>query len=87
MGSVFGDLQLALSLIAFIFLFKWSVSFTDSVLLGGLLALAVAYLTFFSHFEMLILVLLFFFGAPLFSGIIAGLTTPLYANSYVYSSF
>lgn len=77
MSSTFADLQMALSLIAFLFLFKWSVKFTDSVLLGGLLALAIAYLTFFSHFEMLIIVLLFFFGAPFFAGIFAGLQAQL----------
>jgi len=69
---LWNDLKLVLTLIFFMYLLKWSSDITGSKMLGIILAAIVAYLTFFSHFEILILVLIFFFGYPFFEKIAEG---------------
>lgn len=67
MPDLWMDLKLAFTIIAFIFLVKWSADILDNKPLGIILAAVIAYLTFFSHYELLILVVVFFFGYPLFA--------------------
>jgi hypothetical protein len=72
MGDLWSDLKLVLTLIFFIYLLKWSSDFTGSKAIGVILAAAVAYLTFFQHFEILVFILVFFFGYPFFSKVAEG---------------
>lgn len=72
MTALWADIKLVLTLIFFIYLLKWTSDITGSKMLGIILAAIVAYLTFFSHFEILIFVLIFFFGYPFFEKIAEG---------------
>ena len=69
MADLWSDIKLALVLISFVFLLKWTSDITGSKKVGIIFALVIAYLTFYSHFEILIFVLLFFFGYPFFGEI------------------
>ena len=62
MGDLWSDLKLVLILVFFLYLLKWSNEFTGSKKLGLIIAVVIAYLTFYSHFEILIWVLILFFG-------------------------
>ena len=73
LGSLFEDVKLALIIITFIFLVGWTSDKAGSKTLGIVLAAIIAYLTFYTHFEILIIVLLLFFGYPFFEQIVAGL--------------
>ncbi len=66
MPALWNDLRLALTIIAFIFLVKWSTGVIDNKPLGIIIAAVIAYLTIFSHYELLILAVIFFFGYPVF---------------------
>jgi chromate transport protein ChrA len=67
MHDLWSDVKLAMIIISFIFLMKWTTEITESKKLGIILAAIIAYLTFYSHFEILIFVLIFFFAYPFFS--------------------
>lgn len=67
MRDLWSDIKLALVLISFVFLLKWTSEITNSKKIGIIFAFIIAYLTFYSHFEILIFVLLFFFGYPFFA--------------------
>ena len=66
MGELWSDLKLALGIMFFIYTITWLSGMTGSKKLGILIAAVVAYLTFFSHFELLIVVLILFFCFPVF---------------------
>ncbi len=68
MSALWSDLRLAFTIIAFIFLLKWSTDILDNKPLGVILAAVIAYLTFFSHYELLIIAVILFFGYPVFKG-------------------
>jgi len=68
-ADMWSDLRLALTIIAFIFLVKWSSDVLDNKFLGIIIAAIIAYLTFFQHYELLILGVILFFGYPIFQGI------------------
>ncbi|MFW5902653.1 MAG: hypothetical protein ACOCTT_02075 [archaeon] len=68
-ADMWGDLRLALTIIAFIFLVKWSADVLDNNLLGVIVAAIIAYLTFFRHYELLVIGIILFFGYPIFAGI------------------
>ncbi len=68
MPDLWSDLRLAFTIIAFIFLVKWSMDTLKHKTLGVILAAVIAYLTFYRHFILLVLVVVFFFGYPLFEG-------------------
>lgn len=72
MGDLWTDIKLVLTIIFFIYLLKWTTDFTGSKMIGIILAAVVAYLTFFQHFEILVFVLIFFFGYPFFGKISEG---------------
>lgn len=72
MGLLWADIRLALMLIIFIYLLKWTVDFTKSKALGVIIAAVIAYLTFYQHFEILVFVVIFFFGYPFFEKIAEG---------------
>lgn len=72
MAELWADIKLVLTLIFFLYLLKWTSDITGSKMLGIILAAVVAYLTFFSHFEILVLVLIFFFGYPFFEKLAEG---------------
>ena len=72
MGMLWADLRLALMLIIFIYLLKWTVDFTKSKAVGLILAAVISYLTFYQHFEILVFVLIFFFGYPFFEKVAEG---------------
>jgi len=69
MADMWSDLRLALTIIAFIFLVKWSSDILDNKLLGIIVAAIIAYLTFFRHYQLLIIGIILFFGYPIFAGI------------------
>jgi len=66
MADLWTDLRLAFTLIFFVYLVKWGADLTKSKALGVLLAAVVGYLTFYSHPELVIVILVFFFGYPFF---------------------
>lgn len=68
MPDLWTDLKLAFTIIAFIFLVKWSTDKLEHKTLGVMLAAVIAYLTFYSHFILLVIVIIFFFGYPIFEG-------------------
>ena len=72
MSDLWNDLRLVLTIIFFIYLLKWSTDFTGSKKIGLILAAVVGYLTFFKHLEILIFVLIFFFGFPFFGKMAEG---------------
>jgi chromate transport protein ChrA len=72
MAGVWADLQLVFIIIFFIFLLKWTTDQVNSKVIGFILAVVIAYLTFYTHIEILILVLIFFFGFPFFSKVAEG---------------
>ena len=69
MMDMWSDLKLALTLILFIYLVNYLSNITSSKKIGIILAAIVAYLTFFSHWEMLVIILVIFFGYPFFTGL------------------
>ncbi len=68
-ADMWSDLRLALTIIAFLFLVKWSSDVLDNKLLGIIIGSVIAYLTFFQHYELLIIGVILFFGYPIFQGI------------------
>ena len=71
-GDLWGDLTVMLMILFFIYLLKWTTDFTGSKKIGLILAVVIGYLTFFRHIEILIFVLIFFFGYPFFGKIVEG---------------
>ena len=69
MADMWTDLKLALTLILFIYLVNWLSDLSKSKKIGIILAAIIAYLTFFTHFEMLIIIMVIFFAYPFFIGI------------------
>jgi hypothetical protein len=65
-GDFWNDIKLALALLFFIYAVVWLTELTRSPKLGILIAAIVAYLTFFKYWEIVIFVLIFFFGYPFF---------------------
>ena len=72
MGLLWADVRLALIIIVFMYLLQWTVNFTKSKSIGLILAAAIAYLTFYQHYEILLFVLIFFFGYPFFEKLAEG---------------
>ena len=66
MGELWTDLRLAFTLIILIYLIQWAVSGTGSRTVGIIIALVIVYLTVYQHFEVLIIVVVFFFGYAFF---------------------
>jgi ABC-type arginine/histidine transport system permease subunit len=66
MGDLWSDLRLAMAILFFLFLVVWLSDMMGSKKIGFVVGIVVAYLTFFSHIEILIFVLLFFFGYGVF---------------------
>lgn len=72
MGLLWTDIRLALMIIVFIYLLQWTVDFTKSKAVGLILASVIAYLTFYQHYEILVFILIFFFGYPFFEKLAEG---------------
>lgn len=68
MADLWTDLRLALTIIAFLYLVKWGTDMMKNKVLGVIIAIIIAYLTIFNHFELLILAMVLFFGYPVFVG-------------------
>ena len=62
--DILNDLKLAFILILFIIFVKWVIDKTGSKVLAIVVAVIFAYLTFYSHYELLIIAILFFFILP-----------------------
>ena len=62
MGDLWTDIQLASILFVFVYLTQWAISMTGSRRVGVLLAIVVVYLTIYQHIEILVLVMVLFFG-------------------------
>ncbi len=62
MGDVWSDLQLAFTIIIFIYLVSWASDLTKSKKIGVILALIIAYLTIYQHPWLLFITVLLFFG-------------------------
>lgn len=62
MGDLWTDIQLAAVLFVFVYLVQWAISMTGSRRVGILLAIILVYLTIYQHVEVLILVMILFFG-------------------------
>lgn len=70
--AFWADIRIALTLIIFIYLVKWMEDLTKSKALAIILGAAIAYFTFFKHFEILIFIVIFFFGYPFFEAFSKG---------------
>jgi len=68
-GDLWTDLRLVFTVIFFIYLVKWGVDLTKSKTLGIVLASIVSYFTFYSHFELVAIIVVLFFGYPFFSAL------------------
>lgn len=66
------DLKLALMLMVFVYVVQWMTGITGSKKVGIVIAAVVAYLTIFSHFEILLFVILFFFAYPFWDRMVEG---------------
>ena len=66
MGDLWTDLQLASILFVFVYLTQWAIGMTGSRRVGILLAIVLVYLTIYQHFEVLVLVMIIFFGYAFF---------------------
>jgi len=62
MGDIWTDIQLAAILFVFVYLTQWAISMTGSRRVGVLLAIVLVYLTIYQHIEVLVLVMVLFFG-------------------------
>ena len=69
MADMWSDLKIAMTLILFVYLVTYLTGLTGSKKLGIIMAVIVAYLTFFSHWEMLVIILFIFFAFPFFTGL------------------
>ncbi len=72
--TLWNDLRIVFTIIFFLFLMKWSSEFTGSKAIGVILAAIISYLTFYKHFELLIIILILFFAYPFFSAVAEGLS-------------
>lgn len=66
MGDLWSDLQLALMILFFLYMVTWLSEMMGSKKLGFVISVVVAYLTFYSHVEILAFILIFFFGYSIF---------------------
>ena len=64
MGAFWADIQIALTLILFVYLVVWMSKLTESKTLGIIIGAAIAYFSFYQHFVLLVFLVLFFFGYP-----------------------
>ncbi|RLG21834.1 hypothetical protein DRN74_00185 [Candidatus Micrarchaeota archaeon] len=72
MGGLWSDIGIAITIILFVYLVKWASDLTKSKTLGIIIGAAIAYFTFYQHFEVLLFVLLFFFGYPFWESLTKG---------------
>ena len=72
MGGFWEDIRIALTLILFVYLVNWMSNLTNSKTIGIILGSAIAYFSFYQHFELLILLVLFFFGYPFWETLAIG---------------
>ena len=68
--DIWADLKLAFIIILFIIFIKWVIDKTGSKVLAIIIAVIFAYLTFYSHYELLIIAMLFFFIWPALQSLI-----------------
>ena len=66
MGELWTDLQLATVLFIFVYLVQWAIGTTGSRKIGIVLAIVIVWLTVYQHCEILIIVIVFFFGYAFF---------------------
>jgi len=66
MGDLWTDITLAAVLFVFIYLVQWAISMTGSRRVGILLAIVLVYLTIYQHIEVLVIVMVLFFGYAFF---------------------
>ncbi|MBI1973869.1 hypothetical protein HYS54_03565 [Candidatus Micrarchaeota archaeon] len=66
MADLWSDVRLALTLIVFLYLAKWTIDIGGGKKTGIIIAAVIAFLTFYSHWELLALVVVFFFAYPFF---------------------
>jgi hypothetical protein len=66
MGDLWSDLRIALTLFILVYLVQWAVAGTGSRKIGFALAIIIVFLTVWQHFEILIIVVMFFFGYAFF---------------------
>ena len=73
--DIWSDLKLAFVLLLFIIFIKWVIDKTGSKVLAIVVAVIFAYLTFYSHYELLIIAMLFFFILPVLIKLIEAYST------------
>jgi hypothetical protein len=69
MADLWTDVQLAAILFVFVYLVQWAIAMTGSRKIGVVLAIILVYLTIYSHVEILVLVILMFFGYAFFESV------------------
>jgi ABC-type amino acid transport system permease subunit len=65
-ASFWTDFRLALILIVFVYIVQWTISQTGSKKTGVIVGTIVAYLSIFRHWELLVFIIIFFFGYNFF---------------------
>ena len=68
-GDLWNDLRLALVLMVMVHIVQWAVGGTGSKKLGLVLAAIITYLTIYSHWELLIITVILFFGYEFFASV------------------
>ncbi len=62
--NIWSDLRLAFIIILFVIIVKWVIEKTNSKVLGITVGVIIAYLTFYSHYILLIIAIVFTFILP-----------------------
>jgi hypothetical protein len=65
-GTFWTDFRLALILILFVYIVQWAISQTGSKKMGVIIGSIVAYLSVYKHWELMILIVVVFFGYNFF---------------------
>ena len=65
-ADFWSDLRLILTLVLFVYIVQWAISQTGDKKLGVIVGSIVAYLTIYQHWEMIVFIVVVFFGYNFF---------------------
>ncbi|MEM3737780.1 MAG: hypothetical protein QXQ88_00260 [archaeon] len=67
-GNIWNDLRIVFTIILFLFVYKWASDFIGSKKIGIILAAIISYFTFYLHPELIIWIIILFFGYAFLEG-------------------
>ena len=73
-ADIWSDLQLALVLFVLVYVVQWAIANTGSRKIGIIIGIVVVYLTIYQHWQLMVLVAVFFFGYAFFVSMESGTT-------------